>query len=71
MKNLILLSPPRFNPLNKNWEVFWRYENGKKQIKFFKLEEKAEAETFVINKLKESESIYEQDIDKPTIPSPS
>jgi len=71
MKHLILLSPPRFNPLSKDYEVFWRYENGKKQIKFFKLEEKAEAETFVINKLKESESIYEQDIDKPTIPSPS
>ena len=69
MKNLILLSPPRFNPLNRNWEVFWRYENGKKQIKFFKI--KAEAETFVANKLKESESVYEQNIDNPTIPSPS
>ena len=69
MKNLILLSPPRFNPLSKDYEVFWRYENGKKQFKFFKI--KAEAETFVINKLKESESIYEQDFDKPIIPSPS
>ena len=69
MKNLILLSPPRFNPLGHNWEVFWRYVNGKKQIKFFKI--KAEAETFVANKLKESESIYEQDFDKPIIPSSS
>ena len=69
MKHLILLSPPRFNPLSKDYEVFWRYENGKKQIKFFKI--KAEAETFVANKLKESESVYEQNIDNPTIPSPS